>query len=371
MVLLLWRDAPLPELAEAYPLASYLVGALLAFLFHRSRVVAALLGLAAAELARAAGGLELLAALGPALLVLVGALALMRDRGLRSRFGMAQVIGSAAWMGLAWLVLRDPGRRRALEALELLPELVGPHVIPDATVVAAAAATTCAAWGVLRWRGPVERALVWCALLTTASLLSGGGAESALLLMAAGLVLAVSVLLQSYTMAYRDELTGLPGRRALVEELDDAGGTYAVAMVDVDHFKTFNDTYGHDVGDQVLQLVAKRLAEAPGGAKAFRYGGEEFTLLFPGRTCEQALPHAEAVRRSIEQSTFSLRAWNRPRHKPEKPKPRKRPARELSVTVSIGLADSRGAGARPEEVLEEADQALYRAKSAGRNRVEI
>ena len=76
-----------------------------------------------------------------------------------------------------------------------------------------------------------------------------------------------------------------------MQYLDGIKGLYTIAMVDVDHFKTFNDKHGHDVGDQVLQLVASRLARSPGGGRAYRYGGEEFTLIFPGRTREQALPH--------------------------------------------------------------------------------
>ena len=68
------------------------------------------------------------------------------------------------------------------------------------------------------------------------------------------------------------------------------GPRYVLAMADVDHFKSFNDTHGHDTGDQVLKLVAARLAQVKGGGRAFRYGGEEFTVLFPDRTLDEALP---------------------------------------------------------------------------------
>src|SRR5439155_9485473 len=93
-------------------------------------------------------------------------------------------------------------------------------------------------------------------------------------LTAAGTIEIVALLQESHQLAFRDELTGLPGRRALDERLRALRGRYALAMVDVDHFKKFNDTHGHDVGDQVLKLVAGRLAEVGGGGIAYRYGGE-------------------------------------------------------------------------------------------------
>jgi GGDEF domain-containing protein len=222
-----------------------------------------------------------------------------------------------------------------------------------------------------RRRGPVERGLFWTFALVLAALhpeLTRG--ESSTLLMAAGLLLSLSVLEQSYSMAYRDELTKLPGRRALMRDLAEMTPPFTIGMVDVDHFKKFNDTHGHDVGDQVLQLVATRLADAP-GLQAYRYGGEEFTLLFPRLKREAAMDGAEAVRASVEAAEFSLRAWNRPRKRPpegKRKRRRKRP-RRLSVTVSIGLADSTAGSGSPEAVLQKADQALYRAKEGGRNRV--
>src|SRR6185436_12678910 len=91
---------------------------------------------------------------------------------------------------------------------------------------------------------------------------------------AAGAVLVGALMQESHRLAFRDELTGLPGRRALDARLRSLPGRYTVAMVDVDHFKKFNDTHGHDIGDQVLKLVGARLAEVGGSGKAFRYGGE-------------------------------------------------------------------------------------------------
>ncbi len=183
-----------------------------------------------------------------------------------------------------------------------------------------------------------------------------------------GLVLAISVIETSYSMAYHDALTGLPSRRALKEALLKLNGRYTVAMVDIDHFKKFNDRYGHDVGDQVLCMVASKLARVTGGGKGFRYGGEEFTVIFPCSLLD-VIPHVERLRKTIETSKFFFREYNRPEKKPEKTKTIKGPQRSVSVTVSIGVAERDNRHNTSREVIKAADKALYRAKSGGRNKV--
>ena len=188
---------------------------------------------------------------------------------------------------------------------------------------------------------------------------------------AAGVILLVAVLQESHRLAFRDPLTGLAGRRALDERLSGLGPRYAIAMVDVDHFKRFNDTHGHDTGDQVLKLVAARLGEVESGGRAFRYGGEEFCIVFPGRGLKQALPALEKLRAAIEDYEMVLRGLDRP--KDEESGTRRRAARggdkTLSVTVSIGAAQPDKKAATPAQVIKAADRALYRAKQGGRNRV--
>jgi diguanylate cyclase (GGDEF)-like protein len=194
------------------------------------------------------------------------------------------------------------------------------------------------------------------------------GAGQEIWLATAGLILVIAVIEASYMMAYRDGLTELPGRRALNEALPRLSGQFTVAMVDVDHFKRFNDTYGHDAGDHVLRLVAARLAQSPGGGTAYRYGGEEFALVFPGKGQDECLPHLEELREIIETSRFTMRRRFRPRVKPKNDKGRKtRPG--ITITVSIGVAERNHRNASPDQVVQAADKALYRAKEAGRNRV--
>ncbi|MEO6407944.1 MAG: GGDEF domain-containing protein, partial [Burkholderiaceae bacterium] len=188
---------------------------------------------------------------------------------------------------------------------------------------------------------------------------------------AAGAVLFVAVLQETHRLAFADELTGLPGRRALNERLTALGPVCAVAMADVDHFKKFNDVHGHDIGDQVLKLVAARLAEVQGDGVAFRYGGEEFCVLFDGKSVAECLPHLEAIRASVEAYQMAVRSEARPRDPDTGSRLRGAsvPTQMISVTISIGVAGRQELDLKPSAVVKAADQALYRAKEGGRNRV--
>jgi diguanylate cyclase (GGDEF)-like protein len=174
----------------------------------------------------------------------------------------------------------------------------------------------------------------------------------------AGLIILLSVIQDYYFKAYLDELTGLPSRRSLNEDMMRLDNNYAIAMVDVDFFKKFNDTYGHDAGDDVLRLIGKVMKNFKGG-KSFRYGGEEFTVLFPGKSLAEATPYLEELREQVAKSKFVLREGTS--------KSKKDSNRKLNVTVSIGVADSQHKQITPEEVIKMADKALYRAKENGRN----
>lgn len=188
---------------------------------------------------------------------------------------------------------------------------------------------------------------------------------------AASLILVFAIIQDSHNMAFRDDLTGLPSRRALNELLRGIGNRYAIAMVDVDHFKRFNDAYGHDVGDQVLKMVAGKLLGVTGGGRSFRYGGEEFTVVFSGKGAKEAVPHLERLRQSIADYKMALRAGNRPKDdgRGQSRRSDHQDGREVSVTVSIGVAESGERYTTVEDVLKAADAALYRAKNGGRNLV--
>ena len=222
------------------------------------------------------------------------------------------------------------------------------------------AAAALALLGLLVFRRTrVEAALLWAVVAAFMGLGRTEKDEPLFYFAAAGLILVYAALEHGYDLAHRDELTGLPGRRTLREVMLQLGSRYAVAMCDVDNFKTFNDTFGHEAGDQVLRFVGSKLSQVRGGARAFRYGGEEFTVVFPGRTAEEAQPFVDSLRESIATHGFNLRG------------PGSDPQISLTITISIGVAQSSRKLSTPELVLEAADSALYRAKESGRNCVRL
>jgi diguanylate cyclase (GGDEF)-like protein len=177
----------------------------------------------------------------------------------------------------------------------------------------------------------------------------------------AGIMLVIGVVESSYFMAYLDELTGIPARRALKESMMKLGGKYTIAMIDIDFFKKFNDTYGHNTGDEVLQMVASSLGQVAGGGKAFRFGGEEFTILFANKTREEVIPSLEELRKNIANQKHAYRKKKKVAGKD------KVVSKQLGVTISIGVAEKTENYKTAEEVLKAADKALYKAKKNGRN----
>jgi two-component system cell cycle response regulator len=164
----------------------------------------------------------------------------------------------------------------------------------------------------------------------------------------------------SLEMAITDQLTGLHNRRYMARHLDtlmkNASDAKPISflIMDIDYFKAVNDTYGHDVGDEVLRDFASRIgANVRGIDLACRYGGEEFVVVMPDTDAGFAYTVAERLRQSIELTPFPI---SRAPHK-------------INVTASIGIASSTGNGDDSDKLLHRADQALYRAKREGRNRV--
>jgi two-component system cell cycle response regulator len=166
---------------------------------------------------------------------------------------------------------------------------------------------------------------------------------------------------QSIEMAVTDALTGLYNRyymeshlAALVEQAAARGKSLAVIMLDLDYFKSINDTFGHDAGDDVLRELATRMRKSIRGIDlACRYGGEEFVIVMPETDMAVATIVAERLRRRIAAEPFAIQQG----------------ARQIAATISIGIATLDAADDTVAKILKRADQALYRAKRDGRNRV--
>jgi two-component system cell cycle response regulator len=161
-------------------------------------------------------------------------------------------------------------------------------------------------------------------------------------------------------MALIDPLTGLYNQRYLMRHLRGLlegaqNRDLAVLMIDVDHFKSVNDDYGHAAGDKALRAIADVLRASTRVFDSLaRYGGEEFAVVMPGTTMEDAQIAADRLRSAVEAAPFATEEGHR-----------------LHLTISIGVACSSQQPITPEALLHAADIALYAAKRAGRNRVEL
>ena len=187
-----------------------------------------------------------------------------------------------------------------------------------------------------------------------------------------GFVFLYALYQMYWEKVYIDELTGIPNRRAFDEYLKKLGKKYVIAMIDVDHFKKFNDNYGHLEGDNVLRYVAKHIAEGAGGA-SFRYGGEEFSVIYRGIEAKYVLNMLDQMRNNLASSDFYLRSSEDVRKFKTKKNRKKTQANKntVNVTISIGIAHKSLSKKDVQDVIDTADKALYRAKDNGRNRCEV
>jgi diguanylate cyclase (GGDEF)-like protein len=395
-----WLTLPLPAISFL-DYSALVGGILLSWRFHSSRVFLALVvlflaqqGIAMAVGAHAVPGspgwivLSAATVLVPLNFILI---AIMPESGLTVS-GVAPV---GLFLFLQTIVIavlsQRPGTQHAVSRVH---HAAAPISLPGYAVAAFVIAGAILLVRSLITRKPVDGALLWslAAFFLSVQFLAVARTSTSYSATAA-CILAASIIETSYLLAYHDELTSLPSRRAFNDALLRLQAPYSIAAVDIDHFKRFNDTYGHDTGDQVLRLVAAKLARVTGGGEAYRCGGEEFTILFPGKTAAEVKDHLEQMRAAVESAEFHQRGTER-RQTPRGPDRRgretasprtrgrgrkgqairklaeQRSPAPLSVTVSIGLASASTEKLTPELVMQAADKALYRAKANGRNRLE-
>ena len=385
---------------DFYYYAVFITGCLLAWRFHSSRIFFILVTLVLAHRALEffCGGnaantvpgrtaFEVIAFLVPLNFVMIS---VIQERGL-ALSAIAPRIAVLFFQSVFVAVLSRP--EETITPAFLHPHIVGQKLLHWARIPQLALASFVLAFIVLLVRSllnhkPVESGLLWSLVSVFLGMQAAGvGKIGSAYFATAALLMIASIIENSYALAYHDELTGLPSRRAFNNSLLRLEAPYSIAAVDIDHFKSVNDTYGHDTGDQVLRLVASRLAQIGGGGRAFRVGGEEFTILFPGKPVKEVQDKLEKLRTTIEASPFRLRSGeerrrNEPRRSDRRASPRggatssrrtqaKAQDGNLYVTISIGVAQPTSTVKEVEKVIQLADKALYRAKQGGRNRVEI
>ena len=203
--------------------------------------------------------------------------------------------------------------------------------------------------------------LIYC---ETGTVPANSEQEQYLIMLAENVALSLSNIRlreELHKQAMADSLTGLANRRqlehrlgSLLRDLERKGGVVSCLMLDVDHFKSFNDTYGHDVGDEVLRKVAAIMkSHTREDGLAFRYGGEEFVILLPGVGAEDAIRRAEAIRKDVAALRFEYRD-----------------SLIENITASFGVATA-PENCAGEHMLTTADAALYQSKKNGRNQVSV
>ncbi|QJW46768.1 GGDEF domain-containing protein [bacterium BFN5] len=351
----------------------FCIGMMLSWWFNRSRVFfsVAILALAQLSLSQVAVAMMNIPAYGEMIFPIVSVLLPMnillfsslKERGIFNSWGLKRfgvVLIQVAYVALA--ILSNDHTLLNFFYKEILAEPLAATAIPQPALMVYGMVFLLMLVKQLKDKMHVDNGFVAVLIATFIGLhLKSELLAIPIFFSLAAMILVISVVQDSYSMAYLDELTGLPARRALREDLLKLSGEYTIAMLDIDFFKKFNDTYGHDTGDDVLRLVASVLKNVTGGGKAFRYGGEEFSIVFPHAKISEVMPHLEKLRAAVEKSPYAY-------VKKMKDDAKKKPiAKNLFVTISIGVAERSEKNDHPDAVMKAADTALYRAKKKGRN----
>jgi diguanylate cyclase (GGDEF)-like protein len=391
LLLTVWpwsADWPAQPLFHYLPAGLFALAAILGVAFTQTRIAfvalcaAAALTLldhacfGAANPGRAAATLLLASIMLP---ILAAVFHRLNERGLFTPFGATRLLTVLVLTAFLFLLPLIEGFQKSVttSAPPSFHTVAGVLRVPGVGVLTLLA---CLPFLLLRRKGESPRlgpllavALVFLALALNfqSSLWRPTQQQTALLLFGSlGATALVAAVLESVWRHMNiDELTELPGRRPFRHHLRCLGGDYTMAVVDIDHFKTINDTYGHPVGDQVLKFLAAELARQATGS-VYRYGGEEFAVIYETGGYEQVLDNLDDLREAVSHKTFYLRSSDRTDQKPRRKRPSSgAPPRQITLTISIGAAKAGSHYDTPQAVFEAADQALYRAKEQGRNRV--
>ena len=299
---------------------------------------------------------------------------LLKERGILNQFGIRRIIFLAIQLYcIAWLLEHPyPPVKEFLTFNYFSHKIFAATSISQPLILAIIISSLLMIFGLLKTSSILISGIFssFIALITAIHFYQQPQLAT-LFIILSGLLIILSITINAYSLAYLDELTNLPSRRAMLQNISTLGKRYCIAMVDVDHFKKFNDKYGHDIGDQVLKKLASQLRHVRGG-KAFRYGGEEFVVIFQNKNLTESQVFCNELCKKVENSPFMLRNKKRPKTKQQGGTPRKqRDATPLTITISIGLAERSQDLATADKVIKHADKALYKAKKNGRNQVAI
>jgi len=360
------------------PAFAYLVlavGVLMSLYLRHSRILFALLLLALADraLLHLAGGSAASADVGRIMFNAVAlllplnllALSLITERRLLiSREVARLVLIFMQVFFVSWIGLPENAEIAAsLESLFFDPRYTTWTPLAQPALVAFGAALALQTARFAAHRNPVDRGFFW-ALVSAFISLHGTrlGWSPTNYLATAGLILIIAAYAEVYRSTYYDELTGLRGRVALDQALFNLGSRYVIALIDIDHMKHINSAHGYPAGDQILRMVATKIAAMPGDGETFRDDHNKFVVVFPGKPATDVAFHLEGLRKAVETSPVTPPTRRRLFRKPVAPT-------NIPVTISVGIAERDERRTTPEQVVKSAEVALARAKSVGGNQV--
>ncbi|MCL6605310.1 MAG: GGDEF domain-containing protein [Paenibacillus sp.] len=370
---------PQLDIVEFSPYAIFSIGVAISWKFNRSRefFILSILGLCLASITYLPGMLgetdqitNIYAIISLVIPINIALFSFLKERGFLSLWGLIRIGFILSQFLLSfWFIQTERTQILNLIHKDLIP--VSLHLIssiPQVSIAAFLVTLVLLIFRQITYRSSQDISFIGVLLALFYVLHNPGNPILyAVFFAVSGIILITSIIQDSYSMAFSDELTGLPSRRALKQDMMKLGMNYCIAMLDIDFFKKFNDTYGHDTGDEVLKLVASTIKEVTGGGKAFRYGGEEFTILFPGKSINDVIPHLEELREKISKRGFTLRGKGRSKNKSKSRSQSSKPAKQIYITVSMGVSQKSEKYKNPDAVMKSADAALYRAKKKGRN----
>jgi len=359
----MWLQPPI----GALPYIVLTFGLIFGWYFSSSRMILSLLVLTLAD--QATTQQTLVAATAFLVPLNLLAFSIIKEDSLSTLRGVTRIVLVLIQPLLLWLCLPDQLDLVSAFTREYVPaQYTDWTPIPQAALCAFAIALLLHFIRFILHRDPLEGGAIWalCAVFT-AYHASRYGWHSENFFMTAGLILFVTLLQSFYQRTYRDELTGIPGRLAYDEAIEQLGKRFSVAVVSIDQLTQYANTHGKSVSEQILRLVAPKIQAACSDGQIFRATGEELTLLFPGKSTTETLHVLETIRKTAGAINLFLRGADRVWETSRGITKAGERDRELPITLSIGVAERPNDHVTLSLVIKAAYQALYEAKGTGGN----